>query len=91
MKYKNRCRKDRKEDHRTYCQQFARISKQLIKQAKLDNYTRVAWFLQGFLLRIREDLYREKSKAMNDLEKLDFKDLMEITLEFSMTTKRLQK
>ena len=32
---------------RRFCRQYARISEELVKRSRLDNYTRVLWFVQG--------------------------------------------
>ena len=62
-----------------------------MKKIKLDNYTRVLWFIQGLPIAIQRRLLKQEGAAMEDLEKVDFKDLMKKTIELSKMYRQIRR
>ena len=54
--FKDRTR-GKEEDLRRFCRQYAQISEELVRRNRLDNYTRILWFVQGLLGFIRLELF----------------------------------
>ena len=44
------------EDPRRFCRQYARISEELVRRNRLDNYTQILWFVQGLPRCIQSEL-----------------------------------
>ena len=89
--FKDRQRTD-DEDPQRYCRQFARISDELTKKNRLDNYTRVLWFVQGLPKHIKKRLCSSHDGLNTDeYEKIDFDTILEKTLEIAKGNRRLYR
>ena len=68
------------EDPRRFCGEYARLSEELTKRYRLDNYTRIRWFLQGLPGFTRMVLCNRLDLDWEDLGKMDFDILLEKAL-----------
>lgn len=80
------------DDIRNYCRKFGSISKILAKAGKLDNYTRIQWFVQGLPEKLSEDLFYKKGiKFDADAEDDDFDEILKQALQHLDSERRFKE
>lgn len=79
--YKNKERTSADDIHK-HCRKSGSISKILAKAGKLDNYTRIQWFVQGLPEKLSEDLFYKKGiKFDTDAKDGDFDEILKQALQ----------
>ena len=90
--YKNKHR-DPSDDIRQYCRRFRAVSDNLFKAKKIDETTRVTWFIQGLPHVIQEQLALRYDLDLDpdQMNKLDFKLLVDRALLMAKTARKLKE